>query len=79
MYTNTSTSSAHNSIGKFALENEKYLAVPTVVLMDAFRVLRTNNIFQFGDTYWLQKVGNSDESAAIPTSAPLGHDPIWYS
>ena len=34
--------------------------------MDALRLLMTNNVFQFGDTYWLQKVGT--EMGAPPVS-----------
>ena len=33
--------------------------------MDALRLLMTNNVFQFGDTYWLQKVRT--EMGAPPT------------
>ena len=36
--------------------------------MDALRLIMTNNVFQFGDKYWIQKVGT--EMGAPPT-------PIW--
>ena len=59
MYTNIKTGPALHRIGQFALENNKHLTVPPAVLMDALRLLITNNVFQFGDMYWLQKVGTS--------------------
>ena len=59
MYTNIKKGPAFHLIGEFALENKEHLTVPPVVLMDALRLLMTNNVFQFGDTYWLQKVGTA--------------------
>ena len=53
MYTNIKTGPALHRIGKFALENKEHLTVPTAVMMDALQLLTTNNVFQFGDTYWL--------------------------
>ena len=44
-------------IGQFALDNEKHLTVPPTVLIDTLPLLMENNALQFGDTYWLQKVG----------------------
>ena len=35
--------------------------------MDALRLLMTNNLFQFGDTYWLQKLGTA---MGAPTAPP---------
>ena len=57
MYTNIITGPVIHRIGRFSLKNEKFLAVPPAVLMDVLRLLMTNNVFQFGGTYWLQKVG----------------------
>ena len=57
MYTNIKTGLAFHRIGQFAPENKEHLTVPPAVLMDALRLLMTNNVFQFGDTYWLQKSG----------------------
>ena len=56
MYTNIKIGPALHRIGQFALENKEHLTVPPAVLMDALRLLMTNNVFQFGDTNWLQKV-----------------------
>ena len=34
--------------------------------MDALRLLMTNNVFQFGDTYWLQKMGTAMGAPPAP-------------
>ena len=34
--------------------------------MDALRLLMTNNVFQFGDTFWLQKVGTAMGAPPAP-------------
>ena len=57
MYTNIRTVPDLHRIGRFVLDNKKHLAIPPAVLMDNLRLLITNNVLQFGDTYWLQKVG----------------------
>ena len=57
MYTNIETGPSIIRIKKFDLENEKHLAVPPAVLMDELKLIMKNNVLQFGDTYWLQKVG----------------------
>ena len=59
MYINIKTGAALHRTGQFALENRDHLTVPPAVLMDALRLLMTNNVFQFGDTFWLQKVGTA--------------------
>ena len=38
-----------------------------VVLMDALRLLMTNKVFQFGDTYWLKKL---ETAMAAPPAPP---------
>ena len=53
MYTNINTGLELHCIGQFSHKNEEHLTVPTAVLMDALRLLMTNNVFQFGDTYCL--------------------------
>ena len=59
MYTNIKTGPALHRIGQFSLKKKEHLTVPPTVLMDALRLLMTNNVFQFGDTYWIQKLGTS--------------------
>ena len=66
MYTNIKTVLALHRIRQFALENKEQLNVPPVVLMDALQLLMTNNVFQFGDTYWLQKVGTAMGAPPAP-------------
>ena len=75
MYTNIKTGPALHRIGKSALENKEHLTVPPAVLMDALRLLMTNNVFQFGDTLWLQKVGTA---MGAPPAPPFGHNLLWY-
>ena len=48
MYTNIKTGPALHRIGKFSHENEEHLTVPPAVLMDALRLLMTNNVFNLG-------------------------------
>ena len=57
MYTNIKIGPALYRIGQFSLNNKEHLTVPPAVFMDALCLLMTNKVFQFGDTYWLQKVG----------------------
>ena len=66
MYTNIKTGAVLHRIGQFALENREHLTVPPAVLMDALRLLMTNNVFQFGDTFWLQKVGTAMRAPPAP-------------
>ena len=35
--------------------------------MDELRLLMTNHVFQFGDTYWLQKVGTAMGASPAPS------------
>ena len=57
MYTNIKTGPSLHHTGQFALEHKEHLTIPPAVLVDALRLRMTNNVFQFGDTYWLQDVG----------------------
>ena len=74
MYTNIKTGPALHRIGQFALQNKKHMTVPPAVLMDALRLLMTNNVFQFGDNYLAPKSENSNGSTA---RSPLGHNLLW--
>ena len=71
MYTNINTGLELHCIGQFSHKNEEHLTVPTAVLMDALRLLMTNNVFQFGDTYWLQKVGTAMGAPPVPPWATI--------
>ena len=74
MYTNIQTVPDLHRIGRFALENEKNLAVPPVVLTESLRLLMTKNVFQFGNKYWLQNVGTE---MGAPPAPPW--DTIFFS
>ena len=71
MYTKIKTGPAIHHIGQFALENKEHLNVTPAVLMDALRLLMTNNVFQFGDTYWLQKFGTEMGAPPAPPWATI--------
>ena len=62
---------ALHCFGKFTLEHKKHMTVPPVVLMDALRLLMTNNVYQFGDTSWLQKVGTAMGAPPAPPLATI--------
>ena len=67
MYTNIKTVPELHHIRHFALDNKEHLTVPPAVLMDTLHLLMTNSVFQFGDTYWLQKVGTA---MGVPPALP---------
>ena len=71
MYTNIGTGPDLYCIGRFALDNVKHLTVPPPVMMDALRLLMKNKVFQFGDTYWLQKVGAAMGAPPAPPWATI--------
>ena len=66
MYTNIKTVPELHRIRQFALGYKEHLPVPTTVLMDTLHLLMTNNVFQFGDTYWLQQVGTAMGAPPAP-------------
>ena len=71
MYTNIKTGLSLHRIVQFALEHKEHLTVPTGMLMYALLLLMTNNVFQFGDTYWLQKVGTAMGAPPAPPWATI--------
>ena len=73
MYTNIKTGPALHCIGQFAPENKGHLTVSPAVLMDALNLLMTNNVFQIGDTYSLEKVGTA---MGVPPAPPW--DTIFF-
>ena len=74
MYTNIRTGPAFHRIGRFDLDNKKHLTFPPTALMDALCLLMTNNVFEFGYTYWLYKVGTA---MGEPPKPP--RDTIFFS
>ena len=71
MYTNIKTGPALHCIGMFALEHKEHLTVPPTVSMDALHLLMTINVFQFGDTFWLQKLGPAMGAPPAPPWATI--------
>ena len=71
MYTNIKTGPAIHCIGLLSLEHKEHLTVPPAVLMDTLRLPMTNNVFQFGDTYWLPKVGTAIGAPPAPPWATI--------
>ena len=71
MYTTIHTGPELNRIGRFALDNKKHLTVPPADFMDALRLLMTNNVFQFVDTYWLQIVVIAMGATPAPPCATI--------
>ena len=71
MYKNIRTGPALHRIVQISLENEKHLDIPSAVLMDTLLILMTNNVFQFGDTYWLQKLVTSMGAPPEPPCATI--------
>ena len=71
MYKIIRTGPELHRIGRFALENDKNMAVPPAVLMDALRLLMKNNVFQFGDNYWFQKLGAAMGAPPAPPWATI--------
>ena len=57
MYKNLRTGPALHCIRWFDLDNKNHLTAPPAVLIYALYLLMTNNVFQFGETYLLHKVG----------------------
>ena len=71
MYTNIKTGPALHRIENFACNNKEHLTVPPEVLMDALLLLMTNNVSQFGETYWLQKVETAVRAPPAPPWATI--------
>lgn len=58
MYTNIPAEPCLQSIAEYLHENfEEIRHVSHPALLDALRIVMTNNLFKFGDTYWIQNNG----------------------
>jgi hypothetical protein len=72
MYTNIDTSLALRSIGQYLHRNEaRFRDVPIDALMEALKLVMTNNVFSFGDTYWLQLTGTAMGTPPAPSYATI--------
>ena len=72
MYTNIKTTEALWEIGQYLHRNDrKFRGVPIDALMSALTLIMRNNMFQFGDTYWLQISGTAMGTPPAPPYANL--------
>ena len=59
-YTNIKTHAALHEIGQYLHQREAlFSGVPTDALSAALGIVMKNNVFKFGDTFWLQKTGTA--------------------
>ena len=70
MYTNIPTHRALMLISRY-LRNNVFEGIPVKALMEALRLVMTNNIFTFGDTIWKQKTGTAMGTPPAPPWATL--------
>jgi hypothetical protein len=72
MYTNIDTRIALRSIGQYLHQHSSsFRNVPLPALMEALELVMKNNIFSFGDTYWLQLSGTAMGTPPAPCYATL--------
>ena len=77
MYTNIDTSHAIQIIGKWLRMPNRKLPdsfPPIDFILKGLKIVMTNNVFQFGDTYWIQLNGT-----AMGTSVACMYATIYYS
>ena len=72
MYTNINTTKAINSIASYLRQHEEqFQHIDRKALITALTLVMTNNVFTFGDTYWLQKTGTAMGTPPAPPYANL--------
>ena len=72
MYTNIDTTYALHEIGAYLRRHrQEYQQVPMDALIEALRIVMTNNIFTFGDTAWRQRTGTAMGTPPAPPYATL--------
>jgi hypothetical protein len=61
MYTNIDTGTGINAIENFLCDNSENLPLdfPATLFLDILKIVMENNIFRFGDSYWLQLSGTA--------------------
>ena len=75
MYTNIRTPAALREIATFIHQREdRFADIPTNALAEALAIIMQNNVFQFGDTFWLQKTG-----AAMGTPPACNYATIYFA
>jgi hypothetical protein len=74
MYT-IHTETALRAIADYLHKNKdlikELLYIPVAALLDALRLIMTNNVFHFGNTHWLQLSGTAMGTQPAPLYAPL--------
>jgi hypothetical protein len=72
MYTNIDTERALSWIRRYLDDNPRqFAAIPIDALISALRMIMTNNIFQFGDTFWHQLSGTAMGAPPAPSYATV--------
>ena len=72
MYTNIRTPAALYAISRYLHRHRRHLAdVPVNAVIEALRIVMCNNMFQFGDTFWIQLTGTAMGAPPAPTYATL--------
>ena len=83
MYTNINTDKALNEISNYLSQHRQlFLDVPTDAVVDALRIIMTNNVFRFGDTHWHQLTGTAMGTPPAPPYATLYyaiHEETFYN
>lgn len=70
MYTNIDTAKALSSIAKYLRQQEQpFNSVPNDAIIEVLRLIMTNNIFRFGDTFWHQLTGTAMGTPPAPPYA----------
>ena len=74
MYTNIDTPSAITSIKRFLESQIQFQHLPISAIIDALELIMTNNVFQFGDSFFHQKTGT-----AMGTPPACCYATIYYA
>mmetsp|Transcript_16444 Transcript_16444/g.19507 ORF Transcript_16444/g.19507 Transcript_16444/m.19507 type:complete len:130 (-) Transcript_16444:305-694(-) len=74
MYSNLRTQKALREIAQYLHQREKrFSSIPADALTAALSIVMQNNVFQFGDTYWLQLIGTAMGTPSAPAYANLAY------
>jgi len=72
MYTNIDTDAAILAIHDYILDHQHlFPTLPLAPLIEALDILMNNNVFQFGDTFWLQLIGVAMGAPPAPSIATV--------
>jgi hypothetical protein len=71
MYTNIDTDHAMKTIANFLRNSPLCKDVSSGPIIAALEIVMRNNLFQFGDTYWIQKTGTAMGTPPAPMYATL--------